>query len=74
MMLDPEERKVILDNRKFVREGHTVDENDADSDNSSDRPEDNIPDLPENKAAREFLKNAPSKGSQNMYLLSSSCY
>jgi retinitis pigmentosa 9 protein len=28
----------------------------------SDKPEDSIPDLPENQAAREFLKNAPSKG------------
>jgi retinitis pigmentosa 9 protein len=26
------------------------------------RPEDEIPDLPENQAARAFLKNAPSKG------------
>mmetsp|Transcript_16157 Transcript_16157/g.24374 ORF Transcript_16157/g.24374 Transcript_16157/m.24374 type:complete len:156 (-) Transcript_16157:109-576(-) len=26
------------------------------------RPEDTIPDLPENQEAREFLKNAPSKG------------
>ena len=27
-----------------------------------ERPEDSIPDLPENAAAREFLKNAPTKG------------
>lgn len=27
-----------------------------------DRPEDTIPDLPENQRAREFLKSAPSKG------------
>ena len=27
-----------------------------------DRPEDTIPDLPENQRAREFLRTAPSKG------------
>lgn len=29
---------------------------------SPENPEDTIPDLPENQAAREFLKHAPRKG------------
>ena len=33
-----------------------------DSEECEAPPEDSIPDLPENAAAREFLKNAPTKG------------
>ncbi len=39
----------------FIREG-------SDEVVSEPKPEDCIPDLPENQAAREFLKKAPSKG------------
>jgi hypothetical protein len=38
------------------------DKNGVEEDEECERPEDIIPDLPENEAAREFLKNAPSKG------------
>ena len=41
----------------FVLEGSNADETKAE-----ERPEDAIPDLPENQATRDFLKNAPSKG------------
>ena len=41
---------------EFVREGSNADET------KQERPEDAIPDLPENQATRDFLKNAPSKG------------
>lgn len=34
----------------------------AEEEEEEHRPEDDIPDLPENQSAREFLKNAPSKG------------
>lgn len=40
---------------EFVLEGEEVGEEEQ-------RPEDSIPDLPENQAAREFLKNAPTRG------------
>lgn len=40
---------------QFVREGSEEEE-------VEQRPEDTIPDLPENQAAREFLKNAPTQG------------
>ncbi len=39
----------------FVEEGEGNDE-------IVERPEDAIPDLPENQKAREFLKKAPTKG------------
>jgi Tfp pilus assembly protein PilX len=39
----------------FLREGESLDEKEL-------KPEDAIPDLPENQAAREFLKNAPTNG------------
>ena len=42
---------------EFVLEGSNADETKAE-----ERPEDAIPDLPENQATRDFLKNAPSKG------------
>ena len=42
---------------EFVLEGSNADEP-----QKEERPEDAIPDLPENQATRDFLKNAPSKG------------
>jgi len=42
----------------FVAEGQ-LSENDAET---AIKPEDTIPDLPENQAARAFLKSAPQKG------------
>ena len=42
---------------EFVLEGSNADEAPKE-----ERPEDAIPDLPENQATRDFLKNAPSKG------------
>ena len=42
---------------EFVLEGSNADET-----KEEERPEDAIPDLPENQATRDFLKNAPSKG------------
>ena len=42
---------------EFVLEGSNADETQRE-----ERPEDAIPDLPENQATRDFLKNAPSKG------------
>eukprot|EP01031_Cornospumella_fuschlensis_P027250 gene27250-32920_t len=42
--------------KDFVAEG------DAEGNESDEHPEEAIPDLPENQAAREFLKNAPRKG------------
>jgi hypothetical protein len=39
----------------FVQEGANLSE-------EEEHPEDEIPDLPENQAAREFLKTAPKKG------------
>ena len=44
----------------FVAEGEPVDESDAES--VPQRPEDAIPDLPENREAREFLRRAPKHG------------
>jgi retinitis pigmentosa 9 protein len=41
------------------REGEAVDDAEVEA---LRRPEDEIPDLPENQAARSFLKSAPSKG------------
>jgi hypothetical protein len=38
------------------------DRGDIVEDKKRKRPEDIIPDLPENQKAREFLKNAPTKG------------
>lgn len=63
-MNDAAEREIILSKgKKFRREGQESDDSSSDSDCSEEnRPEDDIPDLPENNAAREFLKNAPSKG------------
>ena len=50
------DREAILDKLEgFVKEG-------ADEEDVQERPEDCIPDLPENRAARDFLKNAPTKG------------
>jgi retinitis pigmentosa 9 protein len=40
---------------KFNKEGE-------DDDEKEEPPEESIPDLPENQKARQFLKNAPSKG------------
>lgn len=40
---------------RFAKEGDVGEE-------EAQRPEDAIPDLPENSAARDFLKKAPSKG------------
>ena len=56
------ERAIIDEaSKKFMREGE--DERDSGSE-SSEALEDAIPDLPENQAAREFLKNAPTKKGQ----------
>jgi retinitis pigmentosa 9 protein len=43
----------------FTREGEQVD---SDVEEEIIAPEDTIPDLPENQAARKFLANAPTKG------------
>ena len=63
-MDDATEREIILNKQgKFKREGSASASSSSDSDSSDDEnPEDTIPDLPENIAAREFLKNAPTKG------------
>ena len=54
--MDENERDFINANSKgFVQEGEEPDEEEV-------KPEDTIPDLPENKAARDFLKSAPTKG------------
>lgn len=54
--MEEQERVLIqVGSEAFVREG----ENDAEKE---ERPEDSIPDLPENQAAREFLKTAPTQG------------
>lgn len=45
--------------KDFVLEG-TIDQEGKDDEEL--RPEDTIPDLPENQAAREFLRKAPTKG------------
>ncbi len=42
----------------FVGEG----EGSSSDEEKVERPEDCIPDLPENQAVREFLKKAPTKG------------
>jgi len=42
----------------FIPEGELSDKDE----NEVIRPEDTIPDLPENQAAREFLRTAPQKG------------
>lgn len=52
---DEERRKVLQQLENFRQEGDEREDEEA-------RPEDSIPDLPENQAAREFLKNAPQKG------------
>jgi len=64
MSRNTEELEFILqNNKKFKREGAPDDDGKEDrDDDDDDRPEDSIPDLPENSAARDFLKNAPSKG------------
>lgn len=54
---DSLERALVeQESAEFIKEGE---ENDYDPD---EHPEDTIPDLPENQAAREFLKKAPKKG------------
>ena len=54
--MDELEKKLINEiSEQFVREGEDVEEEEV-------RPEDAIPDLPENQAAREFLKSAPTRG------------
>jgi len=45
---------------EFMNEGEVDLNNDANDDDKN--PEDEIPDLPENAKAREFLKKAPRKG------------
>mmetsp|Transcript_5269 Transcript_5269/g.7734 ORF Transcript_5269/g.7734 Transcript_5269/m.7734 type:complete len:174 (-) Transcript_5269:3276-3797(-) len=57
------ENELILD--KSLQTGFKREREESDESPESDEeapPEDAIPDLPENKEAREFLKNAPSKG------------
>lgn len=44
----------------FNKESEDFEENPASDEEA--RPEDAIPDLPENREAREFLKKAPTKG------------
>lgn len=56
MVDDDTEREAILQQLgKFVQEG---DENSEEE----ERPEEVIPDLPENAGAREFLRTAPTRG------------
>jgi retinitis pigmentosa 9 protein len=56
---DEKEREIVRKNLgKFQEEG----ESDSASSEESENPEDCIPDLPENAAAREFLRIAPRKG------------
>ena len=43
----------------FVKEGEGQE---SEEDAPQERPEDSIPDLPENQKAREFLRKAPTKG------------
>jgi hypothetical protein len=52
-----EHERAIIDNNssQFVREGENAGQDE-------EKPEDAIPDLPENQAAREFLKTAPTQG------------
>ena len=57
MSINNQEREKILSSLgdNFTREGEIVEEEEVKAYNS-------IPDLPENQKAREFLKNAPTKG------------
>lgn len=53
-----DEKELALANHNadnYQREGEELEEEEL-------RPEDSIPDLPENQAARDFLKKAPTKG------------
>jgi hypothetical protein len=62
-MIYDNEKEIILD--KSLQTGFRVETEDAENSPESDEeapPEDAIPDLPENREAREFLKKAPSKG------------
>lgn len=57
-MADDPDRDVILQQLgQFAEEGNIKEKEEEEQ-----APEDSIPDLPENQKAREFLKNAPSKG------------
>lgn len=58
---EKEERDEILKKLGEFRKEGREDEKDGEPIEEI-RPEDTIPDLPENQAAREFLRNAPSKG------------
>ncbi len=49
-------------NREGTRASGVHDEEPPQPPREEERPEELIPDLPENQAAREFLKSAPSKG------------
>eukprot|EP00607_Mallomonas_marina_P009451 CAMPEP_0182421780 /NCGR_PEP_ID=MMETSP1167-20130531/7274_1 /TAXON_ID=2988 /ORGANISM="Mallomonas Sp, Strain CCMP3275" /LENGTH=175 /DNA_ID=CAMNT_0024599253 /DNA_START=145 /DNA_END=672 /DNA_ORIENTATION=- len=66
MESDNTERNEILRKLGAFRKesGHQDGEEDNENNekDQEQRPEDDIPDLPENQSAREFLKNAPSKG------------
>jgi retinitis pigmentosa 9 protein len=54
--MDEQEREINEKSAEaFLREGETLDEKEL-------KPEDAIPDLPENQAARDFLKSAPTNG------------
>ena len=62
-MIYDNEKDIILD--KSLQTGFRAETEDAENSPQSDEeapPEDAIPDLPENREAREFLKKAPSKG------------
>lgn len=64
MNIDEEKEKDIILG-KSLQTGFRVETEDAENSPQSDEeapPEEAIPDLPENKEAREFLKKAPSKG------------
>jgi hypothetical protein len=54
--------KVSSSSLKFHVAGEINDETAFKEAQSLTRPEDSIPDLPENQAVREFLKTAPTKG------------
>ena len=68
------EEAIILE--KSLQTGFRAETEDAETSPQSDEeapPEDAIPDLPENREAREFLKKAPSKGLVWLLFLQITC-
>lgn len=63
--IDNENYNVNDDNNINYKTNEFMNEGEVDLNNANDdekNPEDEIPDLPENAKAREFLKKAPRKG------------